>query len=412
MIVSGLRASRRRRHLLVWGIFIVVTALVAGGIVQWLRPLPNSTVQAPNVKIAGTPPALTLPSSGEAAVGVDGVGVVGQSHGTKAVPVAGLLEVLAAYVILKDHPLAPGADGPSIPVTGDTVSSYSLGRVSQESEVPVTAGESLTELQALEGLLVDSGADMATLLSDWDASNVTAFVAKMNTAAAALGMSSTHITDPTGVASGTASTADDLVRLGEAAMAIPVLQQIVSLGQASVPMTSVVYNLNFDLGQDGIDGIKTGSDSSAGGCYLFASQQNIDGRNVTVVGAVLGQPAGALGPNTTAVDAGDALLKSVLAGLHPVTVLAPGQKAGEVLAPWGATAALTVASPVSVIGWPGVVVTVAARPRTLHPHDGTISSGKDVGTLRVGLGGTSSTTVALRTEGPIPPPALWWRLTR
>jgi serine-type D-Ala-D-Ala carboxypeptidase (penicillin-binding protein 5/6) len=412
MIVSGLRASRRRRHLLVWGIFLVVVALVAGGIVQWLRPLPDSTVQATDIKIPGTPPALTLPKSGEAAVGVGGVGMVGQTQGTKAVPVAGLLEVLAAYVVLKDHPLAPGADGPAIPVTADTVSSYNLGRVSQESEVPVSSGESLTELQALEGLLVDSGADMATLLAEWDASTVSGFVAKMNATAAALGMSSTHVTDPTGVASGTASTAEDLVRLGEAAMSIPVLQQIVSLGQASVPMTSVVYNLNFDLGQDGIDGIKTGSDSSAGGCYLFAAQQNIDGRNVTVVGAVLGQPAGALGPNTTAVDTGDALLKSVLGALHPVTVLAPGQRAGEIETPWGGTTALTVADPVSVIAWPGVVVAVAARPRTLHPHDGTVASGKDVGTLRVGVGGASSTTVMLRTQSAVSAPGIWWRLTR
>ena len=114
----------------------------------------------------------------------------------------------------------------------------------------------------------------------------------MNTASAKLGLSSTHITDPSGVASGTTSTADDLVRLGEAALSIPVLQQIVSLGQASVPMSPVVYNLNFDLGRDGIIGIKTGSDSSSGGCYLFAAQQDIDGRNVTVVGAVLGNRPG------------------------------------------------------------------------------------------------------------------------
>ncbi len=324
-IVSGLRASRRRRHLLAWGSVIVVGAVVAGAVVQWVRPLPHATVHTTDIRIPGTAPVLTWPSAGEAAVGVEGVGTLGQVHGDQPVPVAGLIEVLAAYVVLTDHPLAPGAVGPAVPVTTDTITAYQLGAVSQESEVPVTAGETLTELEALEGLLVDSGADMATLLAEWDATTVSAFVAKMNTTAAKLGLSSTHITDPSGVASGTTSTADDLVRLGEAALSIPVLRQIVSLGQASVPMTAVVYNLNFDLGHDGIVGIKTGSDSSAGGCYLFAAQQNIDGRNMTVVGAVLGQPAGTLGPNTVAVDAGDALVKSAFAALHPFTVLAPGQ---------------------------------------------------------------------------------------
>ncbi len=410
-IVSGLRASRRRRHVLAWGSVLVVAALVAGAVVQWVRPLPHATVQTADVQIPGAAPVLPWPSAGEAAVGVDGVGTLGQVHGDQPVPVAGLIEVLAAYVVLSDHPLAPGADGPEIPVTADTVTSYHLGQVSQESEVAVTAGESLTELQALEGLLVDSGADMATLLAEWDATTVPAFVAKMNTAAARLGLSSTHVTDPSGVASGTVSTANDLVHLGEASLSIPVLRQIVSLGQASVPMTAVVYNLNFDLGRDGIVGIKTGSDSTAGGCYLFAAQQDIDGRNVTVVGAVLGQPAGALGPNTSAVDAGDALVKSAFATLHPVTVVAPGQRAGEVETPW-ATAPVTVADPVSMIGWPGLAVSLDARPRTLDATNGSIPKGTQVGTLRAGGGSGSTPPVELRTESPLPQPGVWWRLTR
>ena len=206
---------------------------------------------------------------------------------------------------------------------------------------------------------------MATLLADWDAQSVTAFVAKMNTVAAKLGLSSTHITDPSGVDPATTSSAEDLIRLGEAAISIPVLRQMVSLGQANVPGTAVVYNLNFDLGQDGIVGIKTGSDSSAQGCYLFAAQQSIGFRQVTVVGAILGQPGGSLGPNTTAVDAGDALVKSTFAALHADTVLAPGQNAGEVTAPWGASAPLTVAKPVDVVGWPGLAVTVTAHTQSI-----------------------------------------------
>ena len=180
---------------------------------------------------------------------------------------------------------------------------------------------------------------------------------------------------------GTTSSAEDLIRLGEAAMSIPVLQQMVSLGQANVPMTAVVYNLNFDLGQDGIIGVKTGSDSSAQGCYLFAAQQSIGGKQVTVVGAVLGQPGGSLGPNTTAVDAGDALVKSTFAALHSYAAFAPGQKAGEVTAPWGASAPLTVSEPVTVVGWPGAAVAVTARTR---PVKGALAAGATVGTIRTG----------------------------
>jgi serine-type D-Ala-D-Ala carboxypeptidase (penicillin-binding protein 5/6) len=406
-IVAGLRSARRRRRVLTWGTALIVAALVAGAITLWVRPLPQPALTTQDVHLPGVAPTFAWPSSGEAAATVVGVGAVGQVHGTKSVPVAGLAELLTAYVVLSDHRLAPGDDGPSIPVSADALAAYQSGEASQESEVPVEAGESLTELQALEGLLVDSGADMATVLADWDAGSVGAFVAKMNAAASKLGLASTHITDPSGVDPATTSTAEDLVRLGEASLSIPVLRQIVSLPQASVPM-SAAYNPNFDLGQDGIIGIKTGSDSSAQGCYLVAAQQTIDGKAVTVVGAVLGQPGGSLGPNAAGVDAGDVLVRSVFAALHSFTIFAPGQHVAQVTAAWGSTAPVTVAKPVDVIGWPGLVATLDVRRRTLgYP----LPSGAAVGTLRAGVGRMTA-QVELRTARALAGPGAWWRLTR
>jgi D-alanyl-D-alanine carboxypeptidase (penicillin-binding protein 5/6) len=263
-------------------------------------------------------------------------------------------------------------------------------------------------MQALEGLLIDSGADMATMLADWDAGSTTAFIAKLSATESKLGLTATHITDPSGADPATTSTAEDLVRLGEAALKIPVLRQMVSLGQASVPMTTVVYNLNFALGHDGIVGIKSGSDSSAQGCYLFAAQQVVGGKTVTVVGAVLGQPAGSRGPNTAAVNAGDTLVKSAFAALHPFTVFTPGQTVGEVTAPWGSVAPLTVKEPVSVIGWPGISISVSTRMRVV---DGPLPFGAAVGTMQAGVGASSS-RVGLQTAAPLSGPGAWWRLTR
>jgi D-alanyl-D-alanine carboxypeptidase (penicillin-binding protein 5/6) len=409
-LIARLRSSRRRRRLLVWGLALVVLALLAGAVAQWVRPLPADTLRTVGVRLPGASPSFAWPSTGEAAASAEGIGVLGQVRGTQSVPIAGLTDVLTAYVILSDHHLSPGDDGPMIPVTAPTLTAFQAGQAGQQSEIPVTAGESLTELQALEGLLIDSGADMATLLAVWDAGSTDAFVTKLNAAALKLGLSATHITDPSGVDPATTSTAEDLVRLGEAALSVPVLQQIVSLGQTSVPipMAPVVYNLNFDLGQDGIIGMKTGSDSSAQGCYLVAAQLNVGGKTVTVVGAVLGQPGGGLGPNTAAVDAGDALVKSVFAALHSFTVFTPGQQVGQVVAAWGSNAPVTVAQPVSIIGWPGLTVTIAARPAALH---GALPTGATVGTLRASVGGGSA-QVALRTAGPLPAAGLWWRLTR
>ena len=329
---------------------------------------------------------------------VEGVGPAGQVNGTQPVPVAGLAEVLAAYVVLSDHHLAPGDAGPAIPVNADTLTAFQSGQAAQESEVPVAAGETLSEEDALEGLLVNSGGDMATLLADWDAGGVTAFVAKMNAAAAALGMTATHITDPTGLDPATTSTAEDMVRLGEASLTLPVLRQIVSLAQTDLSMANTVYNLNFDLGQDGIIGIKSGSDSVAKGCYLFAAQQSIGGQQVTVVGAVLSQPAGSRGPNTAAVDAGDGLVQSIFAALHPFPLFAAGQHAADLTAPWGSTTALTAAAPISVIGWPGLVAQIDAHHA---PIRGAVAAGTTVATLDAGVG-TASTHTDLRTAARSP----------
>src|SRR6516164_7638061 len=84
-IIKGLRAERRRRHLLGWGVALVVVALCAGAIAQWVRPLPHPTLRAAQVRLPGTPPVLAWPNTGEAAVGVAGVGPLGDIRGSQSV---------------------------------------------------------------------------------------------------------------------------------------------------------------------------------------------------------------------------------------------------------------------------------------------------------------------------------------
>ena len=48
---------------------------------------------------------------------------------------------MTTYVVLRDHPLAPGAAGPAIPVTAATIAVYQTGVATQQSVVRVAAGE-------------------------------------------------------------------------------------------------------------------------------------------------------------------------------------------------------------------------------------------------------------------------------
>lgn len=404
------RAARIRRRLAVGLVVLLLLALGVGATVQWLRPFPQPALEGLRtpIRIPGRAPSLPWPSMGEAALSVQGLGTFGQVPDTQPAPIAELAGVLTAYVVLKDHPLSPnGYSGPNISVTPQTISAYQAGSAAAEPEVTVADGETLTELEALEGLLIDSGNDMATLLADWDAGTTSAFVTKMDHAAVSLGLSHTHIADPSGADTDTVSTPSDLIRLGEAAMRIPVFSQIVSIGETTLPMAGLQYNSNFDLGQDGIIGIAAGSDTRTNGCFLFAARKTVDGQTVTLYGAVLGQ-SGPNGPNTAAVDAGDALVSAALPEITSEPVFPAGHVVGELSAPWGASAPVIVSEPVTVLAWPGLSVPVAAR---LNKLTALLAAGSKVGVLQVRQG-SHVTTAALKSTASLSGPSASWRLTR
>jgi D-alanyl-D-alanine carboxypeptidase (penicillin-binding protein 5/6) len=150
----------------------------------------------------------------------------------------------------------------------------------------------LSERQALEALLLPSANNIAALLAIHEAGSVEAFVGEMNEAAAELGMQNTDYTDPSGFEDTTVSTAADQLKLGRTAMSDPTLAEIVAMPSTVLPVAGEVANFNELVGHEGFVGIKTGSDQAAGGCLLFAKRIQVDGRTLTVVGAVLGQREG------------------------------------------------------------------------------------------------------------------------
>jgi D-alanyl-D-alanine carboxypeptidase (penicillin-binding protein 5/6) len=233
------------------------------------------------------------------------------------VPIASVAKVMTAYVVLHDHPLPGGGSGPDIAVQPSEAAAYPAQARDGDSLVPVTAGERLTERQALEALLLPSADNMAWILARWDAGSQAAFVARMNATARRLGMTGTSYTDPSGLDPSTTSTAADQVRLGMAAMQVPPLAALAAESTTVVPVAGVVRNTNTLLGQDGIVGLKTGSTQAAGGCLLVAAWQEVNGRRTLIVAATFGQPgtAGTILPN--ALQAGHDLVNALDTALDP-----------------------------------------------------------------------------------------------
>ena len=400
----------RARHLAVALVVLLVVGLGAGAVVQWVRPLPAPTLTGLTtpIRVPGTAPSPPWPTAGAAALSVPGVGGFAKVSDPQPVPMAGLAGVFTAYVVLKDHPLRTGGvSGPTLSVSPQLAAAAATGDAAGEPEVTVTAGESLTELDALEGLLVDSGNDMATLLADWDAGSTSAFVAKMNLVALSLGLHHTHITDPSGADPGTVSTPGDLLVLGQAAMRVPVFSQIVSLGETNLPGDRLRYNPDFDLGRDGIVGMVASSDTPSNGCFLFAAQSVVGGHSVTLYGVVLGQ-AGPEGPDTAAVDAGDACRCVPSCRPSPPSPCSAPDRSWARRAPRGRVPVPVVVSGPIRVGWPGLDL----RPVVyLGRAEVPVAAGTSVGVMAVGHSPLGA-VAGLRTTGPLRAPSAPWRLTR
>ncbi|HXJ64307.1 MAG TPA: D-alanyl-D-alanine carboxypeptidase, partial [Actinomycetota bacterium] len=278
-------------------VLLVVVAAIAAALGYWSLASSPSTPASPvdgpgsehRAALGKALPSAVWPADGQAAAQI-GQSQVHAGPNQHPAAIASVAKVMTAYLVLRDHPLEIGKDGPSITLTDADVADTDRRRGQEESVVSIAAGEQLTELQALQALLLPSANNIAAVLARWDAGSASRFVARMNAAARSLGMTRTRYTDPSGYDDATVSTAADQVRLVDRAMRLPVFASIVATPSATLPVAGTVHTTNRLLGRSGFVGVKTGSTAAAGGCFAFRSIRWIDGKRTTVTGVVLGQP--------------------------------------------------------------------------------------------------------------------------
>ncbi len=441
-------AKKHRGRWWALGVTLAVLALAAAvvaGAARVDRPLaqPRLTPGLPaSLLVAGTSPTLPWPAAGQGAVSVPSLGYAAQSGPESSVPVASLTKMTTALVILEDHPVAPGAEGPPITVTSADVAEYDNELHNDESTLPIEVGEVLTERQMLEAMLTQSANDIAYSLALWDAGTLPAFVAKMNATAARLGATASHYVDASGYDPGSVSTAADCLRIAAAAMAVPTFAEVVGMSSVTLPLVGTEPNIVTEIGSHNVVGIKSGYSSEAKACMVLAADRVVAGRSVLVLAAVLTQPvpppveptttttrpqtAGATGSTstTTTIPQDDlqvpdpfrytrpvigALLDAAEAGVVPTTVVSAGQTAALVSAEWGGEphrARVVAARGATLAGWPGQRVTAVTKLVPVGPGSG---SGRTVGQAVYALG-TEVDEVPLKLATTVPEPSWWWRL--
>ncbi|MCU1405586.1 MAG: D-alanyl-D-alanine endopeptidase [Glaciihabitans sp.] len=393
----------RRRRTTIFGAAVVVLAAGFYLPLTLLAPLEAvpAEVAAYTAPIS-TAAAPTAPAYGASGIGeVGATGLLASAGSTEALPIASISKIITTLVVLNAKPLTDGSDGPTISFTRADVQIYNDYVAENGSVKPVSAGMQLTQREVIELALVGSANNYTQSLVNWAFGSEDEYVTAASAWLAAHNLTSTSVSDATGISPKNTSTPTDLVALGALALADPVVSSIVSQPTVTVPVVGTFNNTNNLLGIDGIDGIKTGTLDEAGACLLFSADVQVGDTSITLVGVVLG------GSDHDTVDEDvRSLLASVVDGFHEVQLTAAGQEFGSYSTEWGEATTLVAAESASAVVWSDSPVTavVTAEPLSLA------TAGEDAGSVAFSVGG-QTVDVPLEVAGTMEAPSAWWRLT-
>lgn len=158
-----------------------------------------------------------------------------------------------------------------------------------QAGVGFTTGDRATLRDLLYAALLQSDNAAAETIADHigraiDGTGTAGFVKQMNALAKEIGMRGTHFTNPHGLDTAKPlpySTAEDLAKLTAYAMKNPGFRFIVSQQERKIGYQTatgeesqyLLRNTNELLGNNGIDGVKTGQTTKAGGCLIISASK-------------------------------------------------------------------------------------------------------------------------------------------
>jgi len=397
------------RRIKIWTPLVLLLAVVFA-IAQAVRPLPTPTLTLTaddSYTFDGKNAALPWPNEGQGRLDVNGIGTMGQFGKQTPVAIGSVAKAMTAYIVLKDHPLKPGAEGEKITVDALAEKEGGYDKDGESTLNTVKKGDVLTEKQALSAIMIPSANNIARLLARWDAGSEAAFIKKMNATAKKLGMTGTTYTDASGLKETTVSTAEDQVKLGNQLVKIPALTDITKLPSWVDPSGKKWDNYNRLVPYNGAIGIKTGTTTKAGGNLLFAATKQVGGETVTVVGAILGQHTAPIIDTVNAVSR-TAMLAAQDA-LKSAKILKKGDVVGYVDDQLGGHTPIVVTKDVTAVGWSGYKVKLSFDADDV-PH--TAKAGTQVGTLTVGDGTSGAVKVPVALQKQLTEPGYAAKLKR
>jgi len=391
-----------RRRIAVLGLAGVV---LAGGIyapLTLLAPLaPASAQVSPFVAPVTLPVELGWGEYAGSAIGAVGYNDVLASAGSaEQLPIASITKIVTVLLVLEKHPLDVTSPGPTIQFTDADVAIRRKYLAIDGNVSPVRSGLALSQRDVLNVVLVESANNYAESLAIWAYGSEAAYLDAARAWLTDHSLLETTIADSTGMSPQNTSTTSDLVKLGKLALANPLVSEIVSTKQVTIPQVGVYENRNQLVGVDGVRGIKTGTLAEAGACLLFAADYLIGTTPVTVVGVVLGAP-----DHEQLRAHVQALLTEVKAGFTEVTLATKGETFATFDTEWGETAHAVAGKTQTALVWSNTPVSLLVSTEKVS----LASAGSSVGKLTFTVA-NETISVPLVLSDALADPGPWWRL--
>lgn len=392
------KPKMRMNKALIFGICLFVLSVGGYSYAAVTKPLPTLQPHLSQLSpYEGQKVTLSWPA-GQGAVGTPMDGVLITSGNESIQPIASMTKLITALAILEKQPLEQGDLGKTYTITQADVNLYRNYVAKFGSVMPVRLGQELSQYHALQGLLLPSANNIADTLVINEFGSMDAYITYANEMVKQLGTTHTTVADASGFSPQTVSTPTDMIRLGSAALANPVIAEIVAQREAQIPGSGTIRNTNLLLADDGMIGLKTGTTDEAGSCLLYAYEEQVGEEIITVVGVVMGVPTW-----PQLYRAVRTLVEETKTKFQTIELIPADTVVGYYEAPWGERTELITSDPLTVQEWIGLDFTLEAFA---DPIDRLPTTGDPLGSVVT----YQATTVPLEATNTINPPSIWWRL--
>ena len=354
--------------LLIGGVIILIGLIT----LFTLKPEPKVEAEIYDIKIPTAPAAaLAWPSYGQAAVATKDYGVLELHGDTDPQPTASIAKLITMLAILEKKPLNDG-QGDTITFTEADVELYDYYVAGNGTNTPVYAGLKWTQYQALQAVLHDSSNNVSDSLAIWAFGSLEEYRVYAQAMVEGFGMKDTVIgIDASGYSPTTTSTTHDIAILAQYALDNSTIRDIASQPSSNLPYVGLRQNTSW-LNDSEIIGLKNGWLPEAGGVFVLAGAQNIDGRSQDIITVVMGAPGG---PGMAMRDA-RTLYYSAKNNFSYVDIVSDGQKLGSYLFPNSSQSFDVVAEEdASMFVWGGLAPKIETTARDItHAETGSVGS--------------------------------------